>query len=73
MGAAVTKPTPIIEIATRLRRLPLHRQVSHLQALVRTERPNSVRRAELETLLRGKLTRQLRRENRQTRNHTFSS
>lgn len=61
------KPTPVIEIAARLRRLPLHHQVAHLQALVRNEKPHSVRRNELESLLVGKMQKQLRKEIRQDR------
>jgi hypothetical protein len=57
------KPTPIHVIATRLKRLPLAHQIAHLQALVKLEKPFSVRRNELESLLQRKMTRQLRREN----------
>ena len=57
------KPTPLHNVITRLKRLPLHHQIAHLRALVALERPFSVRRNELESLLRGKLTKQLRKEN----------
>ena len=55
--------TPLHILLARLRPLPLHHQIAHLRALVALERPFSVRRNELESVLRGKLTKQLRREN----------
>jgi len=58
------KPTPLHIIVARIRRLPLHHQIAHLRALVALERPYSVRRNELESLLRGKIERQLRKESR---------
>jgi hypothetical protein len=58
------KPTPIFVIVARLKPLSLPHQIAHLQALVRLEKPFSVRRNELESLLRGKMTKQLRRESR---------
>lgn len=57
------KQTPLHIIVSRLKRLPLHHQIAHLRALVALERPFSVRRSELESLLRGKMTKQLRKEN----------
>lgn len=51
------KPTPIHLVVSRLKRLPLEHQIAHLRALVATERPFSVRRNELLSLLRGKLER----------------
>lgn len=57
------KQTPLHIIVARLKRLPLHHQIAHLRALVALERPFSVRRNELESLLRGKLTKQIRKEN----------
>ena len=56
--------TPIHLIARRMQRLPLHHQVAHLRALVADEKPRSVRRIELEALLKERLTKQLRRETR---------
>jgi hypothetical protein len=56
------KPTPIHIIVARLKRLPLHHQIAHIKALVALEKPFSVRRNELESLLRGKMTKQLRKE-----------
>ncbi len=53
------KSTPIHLIVSRLKCLALPLQVQHLQAVIRLERPFSVRRNELESLLRGKMARQL--------------
>lgn len=58
------KPTPLHILVTRLKRLPLHHQIAHLRALISFEKPYSIRRNELESLLCDKLTKQLRRENR---------
>ena len=58
------KPTPLHIIVARMKRLPLHHQIAHLRALVAQERPFSVRRNELQSLLTGKLTKQLKREAR---------
>jgi len=58
------KPTPLHIIVARMKRLPLHHQIAHLRALVALERPFSVRRNELQSLLTGKLTKQLKREAR---------
>lgn len=58
------KPTPIHIVINRLKRLPLHHQIAHLRSLVATERPYSVRRNELQSLLDGKMLKQLRKENR---------
>ncbi|MGW1422711.1 hypothetical protein ACWAT4_21655 [Bradyrhizobium manausense] len=56
--------TAIHVIARRMQRLPLHHQIAHLRALVDLEKPRSVRRIELEALLKERLTKQLRKENR---------
>lgn len=53
----------IHELVARLRRMNLHEQVMFLRAELRKEKPFSVRRNEIESILRGKLTRQLKREN----------
>jgi hypothetical protein len=45
-----------------MQRLPLHHQIAHLRALVELEKPRSVRRIELEALLKERLTKQLKRE-----------
>lgn len=58
------KQTPIHIIVARLKRLPLIHQVEHLQTLVAAEKPQSVRRNELQSLLEGKMFRLLRKENR---------
>jgi len=58
------KPTPIHIVVSRLKRLPLHHQIAHLRALLAVEKPFSIRRNELESLLQGKVTKQLREENR---------
>lgn len=56
------KPTPIHLVLHRIKRLALPQQIHHLRALVALEKPYSVRRNELESLLRGKLQKQLKRE-----------
>jgi len=58
------KPAPLHLIVARLRRMPLPEQISRLRVMVSLERPYSVRRNELESLLQGKVTRQLKREAR---------
>lgn len=59
------KPTPIHLIVSRLKRLPLGHQIAHLRALVAIESPRSIRCSELQSLLRGKIALQLRKENLQ--------
>lgn len=54
--------TPIHAICTRMQRLPLHHQIAHLRALVDKEKPRSVRRIELEALLKERVTKQIKRE-----------
>jgi hypothetical protein len=56
--------TPIHVIVARMKRLPLHLRIAHLRVLVANEKPYSVRRNELQSLLEGALLKQLRRENR---------
>lgn len=56
------KPTPIHIVCARLKRLPLPHRIAHLRALVAAEKPFSVRRNELQSLLEGALLRQLRKE-----------
>lgn len=56
------KTTPLHLIVARLRRMPLQEQISRLRVMVSLEKPFSVRRNELESLLCGKVTRQLKRE-----------
>jgi hypothetical protein len=56
--------TPIHVVCTRLKRIPLHHQIAHLKALVADEKPRSMRRVELEALLKERMIKQLRKENR---------
>lgn len=58
------KPMPIHLVIARMKPLSLAQQIHHLRALVLLEKPYSVRRNELESLLRGKMERQLRKESR---------
>lgn len=58
------KPTPIHLVCAHIKRLSLPQQIHHLRALISVEKPYSVRRNELQSLLAGKLLRQLRKENR---------
>lgn len=58
------KPTPIHIVVARLRPLPLHHQIAYLRSLVALEKPYSMRRNELESLLQDKTTKQLRKEGR---------
>ena len=58
------KPTPLHVIVARLKRLPLHHQIAHLRSLLSSEKPYSVRRNEIQSLLDGKVLKQLRKENR---------
>jgi hypothetical protein len=60
----MTKQIPIHLVVSRIKRLSLPQQIHHLRALVSLEKPYSVRRNELESLLTGKLTKQLRKESR---------
>lgn len=57
----ITK-TPIHVIVAGMRRMSLPEQVHYLRDCVKLEPLHSVRRNELESLLRGKLARQLRKE-----------
>jgi hypothetical protein len=56
--------TPIHVVCSRMKRLPLHHQIAHLRALVENEKPRSVRRVELEALLKERVIKQLRKETR---------
>lgn len=60
----MTKPTPLHMIVSRLRKMRLEEQISRLRVMVALEKPYSVRRNELESILTGKVTRQLRKESR---------
>jgi hypothetical protein len=57
------KPIPLYLIVARLRRMTLEDQISWLIVNVAREKPYSVRRNELESILQGKRLRQLKREN----------
>ena len=57
-------PTPIHIVCARIKRLSLAQQIHHLRALVAQEKPFSVRRNELQSLLEGKMLKQLKRESR---------
>lgn len=58
------KPTPVHVILSRIKRVSLPHQIAHLRALIQCEKPHSIRRNELESLLRDRLTKQIRKENR---------
>lgn len=58
------KPTPLHLVISRLNRLPLAQQVEWLRMSVALEKPYSVRRNELQSLLEGKVLKQIRKENR---------
>ena len=54
----------IHEITARLRRMNLPEQIHFLRAELRKEKPYSIRRNELESLLAGKVAKQIRKEMR---------
>lgn len=58
------KPIPLHLIVAHLNRMSLPAQIHKLRELVAAEKPFSVRRNELQSLLTGKLNKQLRRESR---------
>lgn len=58
------KQTPIHLVCAHIKRLSLPQQIHHLRALLALEKPFSVRRNELQSLLDGKMLKQLRKENR---------
>jgi len=58
------KTTPIHQVIARLKVLSLPQQIHHLRALIKLEKPFSIRKNELESLLRGKLLKQIRKETR---------
>lgn len=59
----------IHEIIRRIAGLPLRLQIDQLRALVAAEKPHGVRRNELQSLLEGKLLKQLKAENRRERKY----
>jgi hypothetical protein len=56
--------TPLHFIVTRMKRLPLRHQATHLKALIDAEKPRSIRRGDLEAMLKDVRTRLIRKENR---------
>jgi hypothetical protein len=58
------KSTPLYLIIARLNHMPLDEQIALLCKMVEAERPYSVRRNELLSLLQGKRTKQLKRDTR---------
>lgn len=56
--------TPIHEIVRRMKRFPLAHQAAHLKALIDAEKPRSIRRGELEAMLKDVNLRRLKQERR---------
>ncbi|MCK1520206.1 hypothetical protein [Bradyrhizobium sp. 17] len=56
--------TPLHLIVTRMKRLPLRHQAAHLKALIDAEKPRSIRRSELEAMLKDINLRRLKHERR---------
>lgn len=56
--------TPLHILVTRMKRLPLRHQAAHLKALIDAEKPRSIRRSELEAMLKDVNLRRLKHENR---------
>jgi hypothetical protein len=56
--------TPLHVIVTRMKRLPLRHQAAHLKALIDAEKPRSIRRVELEAMLKDVNLRRLKSEKR---------
>ncbi len=56
------KPMPLHLLVSRINRLPLPQAVETLQGLIKHEKPYSVRRNELQSLLQGKMTKLIRRQ-----------
>ena len=63
----MSKHQPLHLIIAALRKMTLDDQVSKLCAMVAQEKIHSVRRNELESILQGKRTRQLKKECRRER------
>jgi hypothetical protein len=59
--------TPLHTIISDLRRLPLDAQIDKLVAAVAAEKPHSVRRTELLSLLQEKRKAELKRNNRKNK------
>lgn len=58
------KPDPIHLIVSRLKRMPLHERAAELVKLIEQEKPFSVRRNELRSLLEGIQIKRLKYEKR---------
>jgi hypothetical protein len=58
------KPAPIHAVVARIRPLPAAQKIARLRALIATEKPHSIRRGDLEALLRDLITKRLKFENR---------
>lgn len=56
------RPQPIHLIVARLRRMKLSDRIAELRVMVAKERPHSIRRNELQSLLNGALIKQLKQE-----------
>jgi hypothetical protein len=56
--------TPLHAIVTRMKRLPLRLQAQHLKALIDAEKPRSIRRGDLEAMLKDVNLRRLKHEKR---------
>ena len=54
--------TPLHVIVSRMKRIPLRLQAQHLKALIDAEKPRSIRRGELEAMLKDVNLRRLKRE-----------
>lgn len=61
------KPQPIHLIVSRLKRMHLHDRIFELRKLVAIEKPFSVRRGELQSLLDGAVQRQIKVELRKAK------
>lgn len=64
------KPEPIHAIVARLKRLHLSQRILELRRLVSLEKPYSVRRNELQSLLEGTMERQIKIEIRKGGRHS---
>ena len=56
--------TPLHVIVSRMKRIPLRLQAEHLKALIDAEKPRSIRRGELEAMLKDVNLRRLKYEKR---------
>jgi hypothetical protein len=56
--------TPLHVIVIRMERLPLRHRAAHLKALIDAEKPRSIRRGDLEAMLKDVTTRRLKSEKR---------